>query len=320
MRSSTTSLYLRILAVVDNAVQLVAPLRELIFYSTNIDVQVINDFSCRFHTWLAFTVTALSAWILSVVSIDRLILVKFPLWAKVHCSKKSAAHVVIILTILVGIINSHMLLYLDRATIYSMDENTNRSVVFDVACLPYSKQNKIIWHNVWPIMVLILYSVGPTVCLVACSILLIRSLTVRNVLTSSSIKLQSLKMKQNLNPNNKEPIVSPCLGTKSQINDQRELQEPGTSQGIKLKPHEKDKIVTVHSNHSEGITESHRSGKRLNVNQAAQNTAKHRDLRPLTKMMITVCVFFLACTFPVCVFLIVERVFFDVNIPKDLAS
>lgn len=78
---TTTSLYFRILEVVDSLVLVIAVLRELIFYSTNIDIQVMDDFSCRIHSWLAFSVTALSAWILSALAIDRLIYVKFPVWA-----------------------------------------------------------------------------------------------------------------------------------------------------------------------------------------------------------------------------------------------
>lgn len=84
---SSSSVYFRFLAVIDTCVLLIAPLRELILYASNLDIQEINDLSCRLHNWLAFSVTSLSAWIMSAMSIDRLVSVKYPLWAKSNCTK-----------------------------------------------------------------------------------------------------------------------------------------------------------------------------------------------------------------------------------------
>lgn len=191
MRSSTTSLYPRVLAAVDTLVLIVAPLRELIFYSTNIDIQVINNFTCRFHSWIAFTVTALSAWVLSALSVDRLIFVKFPIWAKSNCSKKLAAYVVLVITLLIVFINLHMLFYLDRHNIHTEVEGTNTSVLFDHSCLPYSDQYFILWYHVWPFTVLILYSIGPTICLITCSTALLKTLSARNVVAASITESRS---------------------------------------------------------------------------------------------------------------------------------
>ena len=319
MRFSTTSLYLRFLAIVDTAVLVVAPLRELVFYSSGTDIQVINDFSCRFHSWLVFTVTALSAWILAAISIDRLILVKFPLWAKVNCSKKSVVRVFIILTLLIGFINTHMLIYLEKVTIYTLNKHTNKSVVFDEACLPHSNLYKVLWHSIWPVAVLILYSIGPRVCLTVCGIMLIKSLSMRNASLQSSIQLRPQKAEQTRSPTIKQAMIGLSLVDDKRQNEQQNPANAGTSQSIKEAPREKD-TKSIH-NEPDTKTETHVQKTRQTTNQPAQNKSQHhRDLRPLTKVMIAVCLFFLVCTLPVCIFLILERVFYDVNIPKDLAS
>ena len=101
MCRTTTSVYVRFLAVVDTLVLIVGVLRELIVYTSNFDIQVLSTFSCRLHNWLAFSVTGLSAWILSALVVDRLVIVKFPQWTQIQCSNQSA---VIIGTVLVVVI------------------------------------------------------------------------------------------------------------------------------------------------------------------------------------------------------------------------
>ena len=50
MRVTNSSVYLRILAVIDTCVLLIATLRELISHTTDVDIQEINDISCRIHS------------------------------------------------------------------------------------------------------------------------------------------------------------------------------------------------------------------------------------------------------------------------------
>lgn len=332
MRSSTTSIYLRALAVVDTLVLLVAPLRELIFYSTNLDIQVLNNFTCRFHTWAAFTVTALSAWLLSALTIDRLILVKFPLWAKVNCSKKSATCLVVFIIVLVVLINSHMLIYLDRTEIYTDDANLTGTIIFDISCLPNSDYYRILWHTVWPIVVFLLYSLGPTACLITCSLLLIKSLKKRNSLRSNILKsLNKKEEKRNLdsesNDNIKERKVRLQSTSKRQETNFQQNGLERKSQNLAANSNDKIKsqdIITHMKIHEKGLARQNESQtiedkQHYNIQSKKQDLTKIRDLKPLTKILIAVCLFFLICTTPVCVFLVIEPFCFDVNTPLGLA-
>lgn len=180
MCNTTTSVYLRFLAIVDTLVLLIGNLRELIYYLTNIDIRELNDASCRIHYWLSFNVTALSGWLLSILTIDRLISVKLPLWARSTCSRKSALVISVVTLGCMFLINSHILAYLKRTEIRVPSPASNTTIVLDIGCLPGEPIYMMFWTKAWPDIVFVLYSILPILCLIVCNILLIKELTKRN--------------------------------------------------------------------------------------------------------------------------------------------
>ena len=178
MRNSTTSLYLRFLAVVDTLVLIIGNLRELVYYATNLDVRELSDATCRIHYWLTLNVTALSGWLLAVLTIDRLVSIKRPLWAKSNCSQKTALVVSLTVTAVMFMVNSHILGYLYRTEIQVPANNT--TVVLDIQCLPNTLQYMKFWQKIWPVMILILYSFIPLGCLIICNIIIANELIKRN--------------------------------------------------------------------------------------------------------------------------------------------
>ena len=177
---STTSVYLRYLAVVDTLVLIIGNLREFIYYTTNIDLRELSDASCRIHYWLSLNVTALSGWLLAILTIDRLINVKFAIWAKTSCSQKLALAICLTVTAVMFLANSHILGYLYRTEILVTSNATNTSIVLDVQCLPRSPQLLAFWLKIWPFLILILYSLVPIACLIACNIMLAKVILQRN--------------------------------------------------------------------------------------------------------------------------------------------
>ena len=179
MRNSTTSVYLRFLAVVDILVLIIGNFRELLYYATSFDIRELNNLSCRIHYWLAIDVTALSGWMLSVLSVDRLISIKFPLWAKSQCTVKSALSISIIITGVMLMINSHVLGFLERTEILVPSQLANTTIVLNVMCLPSAPLYMKFWIKIWPILVFTLYSILPIVCITTCNILLVKELAKR---------------------------------------------------------------------------------------------------------------------------------------------
>lgn len=234
MRKTTTSVYLRFLAAIDTSVLLICPLREFIFFTTDLDIQEIGHWSCRIHTWLAFSVSALSGWILAVLAIDRLLAVKFPVWTKSKCSSYHAVIIGVSVSVAVFLINIHVLLYLNKTEERIVSNVTNRTVLWDITCWPTSEFN-IFWFQLWPIIVLLLFCFAPGICLITCGFLLIKELSLSNN------NRQSFRRVRNL------------------------------------------------------------SG------------------RSITKMLITICLFFLVISTPVSVYLIVNPYIFDNHLPLDMA-
>ena len=183
MRITTTSVYLRFLAVSDSLVLLIGTLRQLIYFYSDIDIRELTDLACKVHLWLAYNVIGLSCWLLCVISTDRLLAIKFPLWAKSHCTKRIALVIVIVLSVAVSLIDSHLLMFMYRDEVYSSSNKTNTSVLLDVACNPNPTNIQYVKfkNKVWPFLTFFLYSFSPIVWLVTCNIFLFKQLSLRHV-------------------------------------------------------------------------------------------------------------------------------------------
>ena len=242
MRVTTTSVYLRFLAVVDSLVLLIAVLRELIYYYTAVDVRELSNLTCKVHLWLSYNLTGLSCWLLCVISTDRLIAIKFPLWAKSHCTKTTALVIGILLSAIVSLIDSHLLVFIYRDEVYVSSNASNTTTLLEVLCSPSSIHYIKFKKQVWPILTFILYSFSPIVWLITCNIILFKQLSLRNVKKQSGRKVDT-------------------------------------------------------------------EGRR-----------ERRDMKSLTKMLIVVCVVFIAVTVPTCIYLITAPYVFARTSPHDIAK
>ena len=123
--------------------------------------------------------TALSPWLLAALLIDRFLSIKFHVWAKVHCTKKTTWIVGAIIIILVFLINSHMLFYLKRTEVYTPLSFTNQSLLVDVRCQPAALKYIVFWQSVWPAILFVLFSFGPIICLITCSVIIVKTISER---------------------------------------------------------------------------------------------------------------------------------------------
>uniref|UniRef100_A0A8W8HXJ5 G-protein coupled receptors family 1 profile domain-containing protein n=1 Tax=Magallana gigas TaxID=29159 RepID=A0A8W8HXJ5_MAGGI len=78
MRRQTTVMYLVALSFNDMAVLYIGLLRYWILATFEIDVRHFSEFLCKVHIWLVYVTVDTSAWILVVVSFERLALVWYP--------------------------------------------------------------------------------------------------------------------------------------------------------------------------------------------------------------------------------------------------
>ena len=174
---------------------------------------------------------------MAVLSIGRLVAVKSPIWAKSKCPNSTAVVISLCITGSVFLINSNVLVYLDKTERWVISNTTNAStsLMRDISCQPTSEPFIIFWNHQWPCIVLVLYCLIPGVCLIMCTVMLIKELSVP-----------------------------------------KRLQEHFMSS---LCP----------------------------------------SARSVSKMLVTICVFFLVTSFPICIYLIVHPYIFDEKSMRDMA-
>ncbi|CAH1797431.1 unnamed protein product [Owenia fusiformis] len=78
MRKSTSSVYLSVLAVVDTMALYTGLLRYWIIYISDVDIRDITLGGCKVHIFIVYYTVHLSAWILVVVTSERLITIYVP--------------------------------------------------------------------------------------------------------------------------------------------------------------------------------------------------------------------------------------------------
>ncbi|CAH1797430.1 unnamed protein product [Owenia fusiformis] len=107
MRKSTSSVYLSVLAVVDTMVLYTGLLRYWIIYISDVDIRDITLGGCKVHIFIVYYTVHLSAWILVVVTSERLIAVYIPHKAQVYCTHFSTLITLCVLFAVFFVTNLH---------------------------------------------------------------------------------------------------------------------------------------------------------------------------------------------------------------------
>ena len=182
MRHTTTSVYLRLLAIVDTAVILVVMPQQIVYYYSAVKVHDLSVFTCKFYSFMTRTILTLSWCFLPILTIDRLILVRYPIWAKKHCTKKSALAVFAVLASATIAINFHVIVFNDIPRKDASDStnlaNTTGQVYGRCSAMP--DWYKEFYQKTWPLVMLIVFSLTPVILQIVCNVLLIRELAIRS--------------------------------------------------------------------------------------------------------------------------------------------
>lgn len=146
IRTSTTALYLTVLAVSDLLVLYSGLLRQWIIYTFEFDVRHVSEFGCKLNIWLVYSSLDFSAWILIVVTLERVISAWFPHNARTVCTKKSAMAFMISIGVFILVLNSHLMYGMSYE--YKTDE-----FGFEVVarkCVEIDRDYFNFFNKVWP--------------------------------------------------------------------------------------------------------------------------------------------------------------------------
>lgn len=106
---ATTAVYLVALSLNDLAVLYTGLFRNWIWITFGIDFRHFSEPGCKVHMWMTYNTLDVSAWILVVVTLERVGLVWHPQKIKFRCNKNTA--VIVLLSVIgsIMLVNSHVL-------------------------------------------------------------------------------------------------------------------------------------------------------------------------------------------------------------------
>ncbi|XP_045210919.1 thyrotropin-releasing hormone receptor-like [Mercenaria mercenaria] len=150
-----STVYLLGLAVADLFALYVGLMRQWIKYLFDSDIRAVHPVLCKVHWWLMYTCADVPVWILTAITIERLISTLCPYKSKTICTKHRAK--VILALIVVGAlsINSHLLYGFGKLEI------SGPNVTIIIPCAPMTDEYDHFFGKVWTWIDLCKYSLLP---------------------------------------------------------------------------------------------------------------------------------------------------------------
>ena len=146
IKVTTTAIYLSFLAISDLVVLYTGLLRQWLTYLFDYDVRHISEAACKIHLWLVYSSLDFSAWIVMIVTVERLISAWFPHKAKNKCSRKSAIAIVTIVLFFLLALNSHLLYGMINEIV--LDSNGHAVTVYK--CSEIDETYRNFFNLIWP--------------------------------------------------------------------------------------------------------------------------------------------------------------------------
>ena len=139
-RQYSTAIYLIALTVVDFIALYTGLLRIFVEGTFGVDIRRLSEASCKLHIFFVYFSTHCSSWLVCAVTIERVLSVWFPHRVKTGCHPKSAFIGVIVISLIVMSLNSHLLYGFTIQV--DFDNRTN--------CMPHDQGYIEFVDKVWP--------------------------------------------------------------------------------------------------------------------------------------------------------------------------
>lgn len=186
IRSSTTAFYLTVLAFSDLVVLYSGLMRQWIIYLLDVDIRKFNKFVCKINIWLVYSSLHFSAWILIVLTMERVISAWLPHRVRGLCKKKSAVVLINVLGVLILGLNSHLLY--GMAFKLSFDNDGN---VYHSKCVEVDENYDFFFNEIWPWIDLCAFCLIPfSVILIGNALILFKVFTSRRKVISQVVPLR----------------------------------------------------------------------------------------------------------------------------------
>ncbi|KAK7116023.1 probable G-protein coupled receptor 139 [Littorina saxatilis] len=147
MMASTTCFYFALLAVGDLMVLYFASLRRLLYVANDhTDIYMKTEIACRVMDFLTYLSYDLCSWILTAMTVDRFVAIRYPLKAAIVCTIRNAIIAIVIITLACIAKNLHFIFTFERTE--------------GETCLPRDRHIDF-YDDVWPWIDAAFYSFIP---------------------------------------------------------------------------------------------------------------------------------------------------------------
>lgn len=151
----SSTVYLLGLAVADICMLYVGLLRQWVRYAFDTDVRHTSALMCKVHWWLMYVTADCAVWILTTITIERLVSTLYPYRSKVLCTKNVAKVVLVLVVVSALVINSHLLYGFGRLEI----KDGNSTMV--IPCAPLTDEYDRFFGKIWTWIDLCKFSLIP---------------------------------------------------------------------------------------------------------------------------------------------------------------
>ena len=166
LRSSNTSLFLAVLAVVDTLCLWTGLTRSYVKRNSGFDIRNYHPVLCKLQTFATFCVPQISAGILVCMTIERGFAIFFPHQSKRYCSKKSCSVALIAMSISLTALNANLFVIMDM-------------VEYPGTCAPRAQFYSFFVH-VWPWIDFVFASALPFVVLIVANTGIVLKISISN--------------------------------------------------------------------------------------------------------------------------------------------
>ncbi len=182
---SITVLYLSILAISDTLVLIVGLLRHWLLFLTHVDIRSFSNWGCKIHLLLLYWTTDFAAWVLLLVSIERVLSVLFAISSKRYLTPFAGVISLIVISIILLAVNCHFLAtyelvtYTDSYGEFAICQRVEKYVYF--------------FSYVWPWIDFSVFCIIPFTIISVCNIAIIVKLCCRKTNTNAtSLRMSSI--------------------------------------------------------------------------------------------------------------------------------
>lgn len=177
IRKYSTTVYLMFLAGADIATLWTSILPNFLLSVLDVNIWSYSQVLCKCISWINHASASFSVWLLVLLTVERVLLTKYPVYSRSKLSRTSSFVASLVLLFVLVILCSH---YLFGMTIQYRTVQKGSTNVSVYMCLPSSEEYKQFFSTTWALIVLFVLNVIPVVLVIFGNSLILWTMCIQN--------------------------------------------------------------------------------------------------------------------------------------------